>query len=85
LGSVAATSCLPGVSTRRMEKLVETLGITRLSKSQVSAMAKELDDQVEAFRTPFETVVRDRSKNLPVTAPTSAGARSPVLVVHHSA
>ena len=34
-----------------MEKLVETLGITRLSKSQVSQMAKDLDGQVEAFRT----------------------------------
>jgi putative transposase len=46
-----ATSYLLGVSTRRMEKLVETLGITRLSKSQVSEMAKDLDGQVEAFRT----------------------------------
>lgn len=34
-----------------MEKLVETLGITSLSKSQVSVMAKELDEQVEAFRS----------------------------------
>jgi hypothetical protein len=34
-----------------MQKLVETLGITRLSKSQVSVMAKDLDEQVEAFRT----------------------------------
>jgi putative transposase len=34
-----------------MEKLVEQLGITRLSKSQVSDMAKDLDGQVEAFRT----------------------------------
>ena len=49
--SVVATSYLLGVSTRRMEKLVETLGITRLSKSQVSVMAKDLDEQVEAFRT----------------------------------
>jgi putative transposase len=51
LVSVVATSYLLGVSTRRMEKLVETLGITRLSKSQVSQMAKDLDGQVEAFRT----------------------------------
>jgi putative transposase len=51
LVSVVATSYLLGVSTRRMEKLVETLGITRLSKSQVSAMATDLDAQVEAFRT----------------------------------
>ena len=30
---------------------METLGITRLSKSRVSEMAKDLDAQVEAFRT----------------------------------
>jgi putative transposase len=51
LVSVVATSYLLGVSTRRMEKLVETLGISRLSKSQVSDMAKDLDEQVAAFRT----------------------------------
>ena len=51
LVTVVATSYLLGVSTRRMEKLVETLGITRLSKSQVSQMARDLDEQVEAFRT----------------------------------
>jgi putative transposase len=51
LTTVVATCYLLGVSTRRMEKLVETLGITRLSKSQVSVMATELDDAVEAFRT----------------------------------
>src|SRR5437763_15995111 len=51
LTSVVATCYLLGVSTRRMEKLVETLGITRLSKSQVSRMAADLDAQVEAFRT----------------------------------
>jgi putative transposase len=51
LVSVVATSYLLGVSTRRMEKLVETLGVTRLSKSQVSEMAKDLDAQVAAFRS----------------------------------
>ena len=51
LTSVVATCYLLGVSTRRMEKLVESLGITRLSRSQVSEMARDLDDQVEAFRT----------------------------------
>lgn len=51
LTTVVATCYLLGVSTRRMEKLVETLGITRLSKSQVSVMAQDLDAQVEAFRT----------------------------------
>jgi transposase-like protein len=51
LTSVVATCYLLGVSTRRMERLVESLGVTSLSKSQVSEMAKELDEQVEAFRT----------------------------------
>jgi len=43
LTTVVATCYLLGVSTRRMDRLVETLGITSLSKSQVSVMAKELD------------------------------------------
>ena len=51
LTSVVATCYLLGVSTRRMERLVESLGVTSLSKSQVSVMAKELDEAVEAFRT----------------------------------
>ncbi len=51
LTTVVATCYLLGVSTRRMDKLVQSLGITGLSKSQVSEMAKDLDDQVEQFRT----------------------------------
>ena len=54
------------VSTRRMDKLVATLGITSLSKSQVSRMAQDLDEQVTAFRTrpladagPFTFVAAD--------------------------
>jgi putative transposase len=50
LVSVVATSYLLGVSTRRVEKLVEQLGVAQLSKSQVSEMAQHLDAQVEAFR-----------------------------------
>lgn len=49
--SVVATCYLLGVSTRRMDKLVQSLGITALSKSQVSRMAQDLDEQVSAFRT----------------------------------
>ena len=50
LVSVVATSYLLGVSTRRVEKLAEQLGVRQLSKSQVSEMATHLDAQVEAFR-----------------------------------
>jgi transposase-like protein len=48
-----------------MEDLVQTLGITGLSKSQVSEMAKDLDAQVEQFRTrpldagPYSLVAAD--------------------------
>jgi len=66
LTSVVATCYLLGVSTRRMDRLVQSLGITGLSKSQVSEMAKDLDAQVEAFRTrplgepgPFTFVAAD--------------------------
>ena len=64
--SVVATCYLSGVSTRRMDKLVQSLGITSLSKSQVSRMAADLDEQVTAFRTrplseagPFTFVAAD--------------------------
>lgn len=50
LVSVVATCYLLGVSTRRMDKLVQALGITGMSKSQVSVMAGELDQLVADFR-----------------------------------
>jgi putative transposase len=51
LVSVVADAYLAGVSTRRVEKLVQQLGIDRMSKSQVSRLAKSLDQIVEDFRT----------------------------------
>jgi transposase-like protein len=43
-------SYVQGVSTRRVEELVQSLGIDRMSKSQVSALAKDLDETVRSFR-----------------------------------
>jgi transposase-like protein len=48
--TVVADCYLAGVSTRRMDKLVKTLGIDSLSKSQVSRMATDLDQLVNDFR-----------------------------------
>ncbi len=39
-----------GVSTRRVEGLVQAMGLTGISKSQVSELAKELDELVDSFR-----------------------------------
>jgi putative transposase len=50
LVSVVATCYLLGVSTRRVERLAQSLGVTQLSKSQVSEMAKTLDARVAQFR-----------------------------------
>jgi transposase-like protein len=50
LVQVIAESYVLGVSTRRVERLVEGLGIERLSKSRVSDIAQELDEMVSAFR-----------------------------------
>jgi putative transposase len=53
---VVAEAYLLGVSVRRIESLVQTLGIDRLSKSRVAEMAEELDELVSAFRTrPLDT------------------------------
>jgi len=39
-----------GVSTRRVDGLVKTLGLEGMGKSQVSELCKSLDEMVEAFR-----------------------------------
>jgi transposase-like protein len=51
LVAVVAECYVRGVSTRRVEGLVETLGIQGLSKSQVSELARSLDGEVAAFRS----------------------------------
>lgn len=51
LVQVVAECYVRGVSTRRVEGLVQTLGIEGISKSQVSELAKTLDAEVAAFRT----------------------------------
>jgi len=40
-----------GVSTRRVEDLVDALGIASISKSEVSRICAALDTEVEAFRS----------------------------------
>jgi putative transposase len=50
LTAVVAEAYLQGVSTRKVEDLVQALGIEKMSKSQVSQLAKELDGVVKSFR-----------------------------------
>jgi putative transposase len=53
LVSVVQQAYVCGVSTRRVDQLVESLGL-RISKSEVSRIAGLLDEQVQAFREPLD-------------------------------
>lgn len=50
LVSVVQEAYVNGVSTRKVDRLVEQMGLQGLSKDQVSRMCAGLDEQVHAFR-----------------------------------
>src|SRR5436305_11925494 len=50
LVAVVQQAYVCGVSTRRVDQLVESLGL-RISRSEVSRICEGLDEQVQAFRT----------------------------------
>lgn len=47
---VVAEAYVQGVSTRSVDKLLEALGTEGISKSEVSRMAADLDEEVDLFR-----------------------------------
>ncbi len=47
---MVAQCYVEGVSTRRVDDVVRSMGIEGISKSQVSELAKSLDEAVAAFR-----------------------------------
>lgn len=49
--SIVAEAYVHGVSTRKVEELVEAMGAQGMSRSEVSRMAAVLDEQVEQFRS----------------------------------
>ena len=51
LAAVVQEAYVQGVSTRRVDDVVKALGMEGISKSQVSRICKELDGEVERFRT----------------------------------
>jgi putative transposase len=50
LVAVVQEADVNGVSTRRVDRLVEQLGVAGMSKDQVSRLCRGLDEQVRAFR-----------------------------------
>jgi transposase-like protein len=53
-----------GVSTRRVDDLVQAMGLSGISKSQVSKLCKEIDERVTAFLDPRRSDCSCRSKGL---------------------
>src|SRR5437870_5671903 len=51
LVAVVQEAYIQGISTRRVDDLVQALGMQGISKSQVSRLCMELDKEVERFRT----------------------------------
>ena len=49
LTAVIQEAWINGVSTRRVEELVQAMGMTGISKSQVSKLCKEIDERVNSF------------------------------------
>ena len=49
LTAVIQEAWINGVSTRRVEELVQAMGMTGISKSQVSKLCKEIDERVTSF------------------------------------
>jgi putative transposase len=50
LSAVVQEAYVRGISTRKVDDLVRTLGMEGISKSQVSRLCEELDEEVERFR-----------------------------------
>jgi putative transposase len=50
LSAVVQEAYVHGVSTRKVDELVKALGMSGISKSQVSRLCEELDEEVERFR-----------------------------------
>ncbi len=50
LSAVVQEAYVHGISTRKVDELVKALGMGGISKSQVSRLCEELDEEVERFR-----------------------------------
>jgi transposase-like protein len=49
LTAVIQEACIQGVSTRSVDELVRAMGMSGISKSQVSRLCEEIDGRIEAF------------------------------------
>jgi hypothetical protein len=67
LVTVIQEAWIGGVSTRRVEELVQAMGLAGISKSQVSKLCKDIDERVNAF------LDRPIEGSMPPTVPRTVG------------
>ena len=69
--AVVQEAYVNGVSARKVDRLVQSLGIEGMSKSQVSAICTELDEVVEAWRNrPLEEPIVEEHRIHSLKCPT---------------
>lgn len=62
LTAVIQEACVQGISTRSVDDLVKAMGMSGISRSQVSRLCEEIDGKVKAFLTrPLEGSIRMKS------------------------
>jgi len=80
LAAVVQEAYVHGVSTRKVDELVKALGMTGISKSRVSELCEELDEEVERFRSrPFWKALTPTSGSTPPTSRPASTAGWPPL------
>ena len=61
LTAVIQEAYIQGISTRSVDDLVKALGMSGVSKSQVSRLCEDIDDRVKTFLDrPIEGALRER-------------------------
>src|SRR3954465_16070739 len=78
LVAVIQEAWIGGVSTRRVDDLVPAMGLTGISKSQVSKLCKDIDERVLAFpKRPFPASGRTRPRARAQGPAHHGGSRDP--------
>jgi putative transposase len=76
LTAVIQEAYIHGVSTRSVDELVRAMGMTGISKSQVSRLCGEIDDKVAAFLTRSKATGHTSGSTRPTSRFASRGASS---------
>jgi transposase-like protein len=67
LAAVIQEAYVQGISIRSVDDLVQAMGMTGISKSQVSRLCGEIDDKVQTFLTGRSKAIGRMSGSTPPT------------------